>query len=72
LKADKQTIFERVSRNKNRPLLQTPDPEAAIAQLLTERAPLYESAANLVVDSSGLSHHDVAERVIAGLKSLQG
>ena len=72
LKADKQTIFERVSRNKNRPLLQTPDPETAIARLLTERAPLYESAANLVVDSSGLSHHEVAERVIAGLKSLQG
>jgi shikimate kinase len=72
LKADQATIFERVSRNKNRPLLQTPDPEGTIAQLLGERAPLYESAADLVVDSSGLSHHEVAERVIAGLRNLQG
>jgi shikimate kinase len=70
LKADQVTIFERVSRNKNRPLLQTDNPEATIARLLAERAPLYESAADLIVDSSGLSHHEVAERVIAGLQSL--
>jgi shikimate kinase len=72
LKADQTTILERVSRNKNRPLLQTADPEETISRLLTERAPLYQSAADLVVDSSGLSHHEVAERVIAGLKTLPG
>jgi shikimate kinase len=72
LKADQATIFERVSRNKNRPLLQTADPEGTIARLLVERSPLYQSAADIVVDSSGLSHHEVAERVIAGLKTLQG
>jgi shikimate kinase len=72
LKADQATIFERVSRNKNRPLLQTTDPQGTIARLITERAPLYESAADLVVDSSGLSHHEVAEQVIAGLKILLG
>jgi len=70
LKADQATIFERVSRNKNRPLLQTDNPEATIAKLLAERAPLYESAADLIVDSTGLSHHEVAERVIAGLQRL--
>jgi len=70
LKADQATIFERVSRNKNRPLLQTDNPEATISKMLAERAPLYESAADLIVDSSGLSHHEVAERVIAGLQSL--
>jgi len=72
LKADQTTILERVSRNKNRPLLQTTAPEATIARLLTERGPLYESAADLVVDSSRLSHHEVAEKVIAGLQSIQG
>ena len=72
LKADQTTILERVSRNKNRPLLQTTDPETTIARLLIERGPLYESAADLVVDSSGLSHHEVAEKVIAGLQSIQG
>jgi len=25
-----------------------------------------------VVDSAGISHHEVAERVIAGLKAFQG
>jgi shikimate kinase len=70
LKADQVTIFERVSRNKNRPLLHTNDPEGTIARLLEERAPLYQSAADLVVNSSGLTHHEVAERVILGLKSL--
>jgi shikimate kinase len=70
LKADQTTILERVSRNKNRPLLQTPDPEGTIAELLEERAPLYQSAADLIVNSSGLTHYEVAERVILGLKNL--
>jgi shikimate kinase len=70
LKADQTTILERVSRNRNRPLLQTADPEGTIARLLAERAPLYGSAADLVIDSAGLTHHEVAERVITGLKTL--
>jgi shikimate kinase len=72
LKADQATILERVTRNKNRPLLQTTDPERTIAELLAERGPLYESVADLVVDSSGISHHEVAERVMAELKAFQG
>ena len=47
LKADVETIFARVSRRTNRPLLAGLDPQAQrakIASLLRERAPFYEQA----------------------------
>jgi shikimate kinase len=44
LQADAELMWERTSRDQNRPLLQTQNPRARIAELLRERAPLYEQA----------------------------
>src|SRR5215210_133056 len=46
LTADEDVIFERVSRNARRPLLQTPNPRETIATLLAQRYSLYENAAH--------------------------
>ncbi|HET7497973.1 MAG TPA: shikimate kinase [Candidatus Eisenbacteria bacterium] len=47
-----------------RPLLAGDAPEA-LERLLRERAPLYEGAADAVIDTDGLTPDDVAERVAA-------
>ncbi|MGJ3242896.1 MAG: shikimate kinase [Opitutales bacterium] len=44
LSARPETILRRVSGNKNRPLLNVPDPEARIRDLLSERQPYYQRA----------------------------
>lgn len=65
LTADEETIFERVSRNNRRPLLQTPNPRQTIADLLAVRRPLYVAAAERVVDTTGKSHAEVAAEVLS-------
>ena len=65
LTADEETIFERVSRNNKRPLLQTPNPRQTISELLQAREPFYRDAAEFVVDTTHKTHHQVAEAIIA-------
>jgi len=45
--------LERVRRDSNRPLLQTPDPRARLETLNRERDPLYRQTAHLVVATQG-------------------
>jgi shikimate kinase len=45
LKTSLNTLWERVGRNKNRPLLQTPDPKKTLEELLLKRSSLYEATA---------------------------
>jgi len=65
LTASEDVIFERVSRNKSRPLLHTPNPRETISQLLASRAPLYAAAADYTLDTSTKSHSQAAEAIIA-------
>jgi len=60
LKADPDSIYERVKRSRNRPLLQTPDPRATIAELLAQRAALYEATQHLTVTTDDLTLEEAA------------
>jgi shikimate kinase len=64
LDADPDVLFERVSRNSKRPLLQTENPRATFDALLAARLPIYQAAADVRIDSTGLSHDDAARRII--------
>ncbi len=55
LKASPETIYERVCRNRSRPLLQTANPKQTIQDLLTERNPLYDVSQDLSVTTDGLT-----------------
>ena len=65
LTASEEVIFERVSRNKARPLLHTANPRETVSQLLAARAPLYAAAADYTIDTSTKSHTQAAEAIIA-------
>lgn len=62
LKADFDTLMERVSRKDNRPLLKTKNPEATMRSLLAEREPFYAKA-DLSVESRNEAHEKVVETV---------
>jgi shikimate kinase len=64
LEADEETLFRRVSRRATRPLLQTDNPRATLAELLRVRLPLYRQAADFTVDTSRLTHEEAAEAVM--------
>ena len=44
LKADVDTLFDRVSKKQNRPLLKAPNPRAVLEKLMNERYPVYALA----------------------------
>jgi shikimate kinase len=70
LEADEETLFRRISRRGTRPLLQTENPRATLAELLHIRLPLYRQAADFHIDTSRLTHEEVAEAVIKNMESL--
>ena len=54
----------RTSRDRNRPLLQTSNPEARLKELLTIRDPLYRSVAHHVVMTLDGSARELAQKII--------
>src|SRR5580700_10305718 len=68
LLASEEVIWERVSRNQNRPLLRTKDPRKTITDLLSVRYPLYRAVADINVETSGLTHQEVADRALAAIR----
>ena len=70
LEADEETLFRRVSRRNSRPLLRTSDPRATLHELFTARAPLYHRAADIRVDTSQLSHDQVASEILRRIETL--
>jgi shikimate kinase len=67
LTASEEVIWERVSRNQNRPLLKTDNPRGTITTLLAVRNRLYDSVAHITVETSGLTHKQVADQVVAAV-----
>jgi shikimate kinase len=70
LTANEEVIWERVSRNQSRPLLHTEDPRETMRNLMSMRYPLYDSVADVTVETSGLTHQEVADRVLAAIRAL--
>ena len=70
LDANEETLFERASRRSNRPLLQTEDPRTTFSEMLRARAPHYAKVADIRVDTSALTHDEVADVVLSKVKEL--
>jgi shikimate kinase len=67
LRASLSQQLERTSRDRNRPLLQTPDPAARIAELMKIRDPLYRETADIEVDTNRRSPRMVSQEIIKRL-----
>ncbi len=70
LTANEQVLFERASRRNTRPLLQKEDPRAVFTELFKKREPVYEAAADFQVDTSSVSHDEVAETILNKLEKF--
>ncbi len=60
LRAAPETIFQRVSSNNERPLLQTANPRKTIEKMVREREPLYRETAHFNVRTDDLVVDDIA------------
>lgn len=69
LKADLETLFDRVRRRDNRPLLKTADPRATLAALIDQRYPVYAKA-HVTVVSRDVPKETIVAETIAELARL--
>lgn len=70
LEADEETLLNRLSRRSTRPLLQTENPRATLVELLRVREPLYRAAADVRLDTSRLTHDEVADAILKSIERL--
>lgn len=71
LTADEATLFERATRRKTRPLLRTPNPRATLSEMLRIREPLYAQVAEITIDTSTMTHAEVAETILREIERLR-
>jgi len=68
LRARLESLWERTRLDTARPLLDTPDPRQRLAELLTQREPLYRETAHVVVDTGAQAASTVLSRMLEALR----
>ena len=71
LHSDIKNLIERVRYDKNRPLLQTEDPEGRLRELMETREPLYRETADIIINTGEKSIRSVINVILERLKSYQ-
>ncbi|NDV88703.1 shikimate kinase [Aurantimonas aggregata] len=66
LKADLETLMERVGKRPGRPLLQAPDPEAVMRNLMDVRYPVYAKA-DITVCTRNVKREVIAAEIVEAL-----
>lgn len=67
LRTAPKTLFKRVEGDTERPLLQG-DTFAKINKLFAQRAPVYEGAADIIIDTDGRSPEEIADLLMEKLQ----
>ncbi|HEX5637722.1 MAG TPA: shikimate kinase, partial [Gammaproteobacteria bacterium] len=60
-----------IRHDKNRPLLQTPDPEAKLREIMAQREPLYRETAHITINTGDVSIRAAIQAILDRLKNHQ-
>ncbi|MDQ1362797.1 MAG: shikimate kinase [Pseudomonadota bacterium] len=69
LHSDISHLMDRIRHDRNRPLLQTADPEAKLRELMTQREPLYREAAHITINTGDVSIRAAIQAILERLKN---
>ena len=70
LSAPLELLVQRTCRDRSRPLLQTENPRARLAEILKQRDPLYREVADMIVQASQRTGRLVARDILRRIGSL--
>jgi shikimate kinase len=68
LHARPEDLYRRLRHDKNRPLLDTPDPSRRLQELYVARDPLYRQVADIVIDTGTQSIQLLARELLAKIE----
>lgn len=63
LRVTPETVRERLKNDKTRPLLQGENPEAKIKALMRKRGPVYEKAADVIIDTDNKEFKKIVKEI---------
>lgn len=69
LRTSVEQQLQRTAKDKNRPLLQTADPRSVLEKMAQERNPLYESTADIVIDTNGQPPKAVVQEILNSIRT---
>ncbi|MAK54514.1 MAG: shikimate kinase [Pusillimonas sp.] len=69
LRAREEELYRRIAKDKQRPLIQTPNPRARLNELLTLRTPLYNEVAHLTFDTGSMPIAQAVQSLVHLLQS---
>jgi len=64
IRASIEHLYKRTAKDHHRPLLKTADPKTKLRELMETRAPLYESMANLTLDTDGHTPKWIVRKIL--------
>jgi shikimate kinase/3-dehydroquinate synthase len=70
LRAGVNSILQRTGHDRNRPLLQTPDPRGRLEQLTVQRDPFYREVADIIIETGRPNVQSLVQTIVAKLESL--
>lgn len=68
LRATPETIYGRLKGDSTRPLLQGKDPQGKIRRMIKERDPIYEQAAEAIVDVDKKSCEEIIKQIMEAVQ----
>lgn len=68
LRVSAPTVCKRLADDNTRPLLQGEEPEKKVYELLKKRAPVYEAAADVIIDVDNKSLDEIVDEIIINLE----
>jgi len=68
LSASASELYQRTRLDKNRPLLQGPNPRRKIEELLAARLPLYKECADVVIETGRQPVYQIVQKISHALK----
>lgn len=70
LSASKETLFERIKNNKERPLLNKGNMELKIENILTQREPIYKKA-HIIISTDNKTPEDITKEIIKEIERYE-
>lgn len=69
LRTSVEQQLQRTAKDRQRPLLQTPDPEKVLRELMAKRDPLYSEIADLTIETDQRGPKIVVNTILAALRA---